>query len=98
MQENLPKFILGKEKLELILSCQRPSLNKNRLRFKKNRKSSRGVGHKKKNRTIYKYTHCKIFDYLESFCLEIFYRSRGDNLRPYRITNAPGHRKIWYQR
>lgn len=47
LHEALCKFTQGKEKLDFILSSQRSSLN-NGIGFKKDKKPSKGIDHKKK--------------------------------------------------
>lgn len=48
VNETLGKFIQRKEKLDLILSSQRFSINNNELGFKKDRKPMKCINHKKK--------------------------------------------------
>lgn len=93
--ETLGKFIQGKEKPDLIISSQSPSLHKNGLGFKKDRKSSKGVYHKKNNCPIYKYIHCKRVGLLKPFCFEKLKRFKGYNPRPYGKINPAGPKKIW---
>lgn len=79
----------------MFQSSQRPSLNKNGLEFNKVRTPSKGSNQKKKNRLVYKCTHCKRFSNLEPFCFENFKSIKDNNLRPSGKTNAPGLKKIW---
>lgn len=64
-------------------------------RQKTNKKSSKGLDHKKKNRLVYKCTHRNKLGHLESLCVDKLKRSKGNNLRPYGKTSAPRPKKIW---
>lgn len=67
LRETIGKFTQGKDKLYLILSSQRYSLNKNGLGFKKDGKPSKGVNHKKTKHQVYKCIHYKRVGHLENF-------------------------------
>jgi hypothetical protein len=54
LRETLEKFTQGKKKLELILSSQRSSINKNGLGLKKERKTRNNIYHKVKKRPMYR--------------------------------------------
>lgn len=64
------------------------------LGFKKDRKPSKGINHKKRNRLAYKCTHYKRVDYLNPFCFNKLNRSKGNNLRS-STTYAHGPKKMW---
>lgn len=94
LHKTLSKFTQGEEKLNLNLSSQRPSLNKDGLGFKKERNPSKDIDHKKKKLPIYKCTHCKRVGHLEPFCFNKLKISKGNNLRS-SVTNSPRPKKMW---
>lgn len=95
--ETLSKFTNGKENLELVLSSQRPSVNKSGLGFKSNKMPSKGLN-RKKNQSIYKCTHYKKFGYLEPLCFDKLKRSKGNNLNLMEKQTHLDLRKFRYQR
>lgn len=94
LHEILGKFTQGKEKFDLILSSQNPSLNPYWLGFKKDRNPRKVIDHKKKNCLFYKFTHYKRVGHLEPFYFEKFRRYKSNNLRSSR-TNELGPKNMW---
>lgn len=94
LNETLSKYTNWKENFDLILSSQRPSFNKTRLKFKSGRTHSKGFNRKKVNRPIYKCSQCNRFDHLCPFCFDKLKRLKGSNSRCLITTNAPGPKKV----
>lgn len=98
MHETLGKFTKVKYKLDLVLSNQRYSFNKNDLGYKPNRSFKNICNDRKKsNHPIFKFNFCNKLDHLKPY----FYAKLNDlrwykenNLRPLRTINAPGPKKI----
>lgn len=77
----------------MILSSQRPFLNKDGLGLKKDRNPRKGIDHEKKIVQCINAHSVKRVGHLEPFFYKLK-RSKGNNLRSYR-TNALGSKKMW---
>lgn len=70
LHETLSKITKVKENIDLILSSQRLSLNKNRIGFKTNIIYSKGLNHKKMKHPDYKCINCMKLGNVEPVCFD----------------------------